>query len=185
MRKFINGLLTASLAWSCPVWMGPAWMGPAGVAHAQEPGVADLPGGSQNQGAFSAIENADFVVLVAFDPACALPKKALSTVSKLSERFTKQSATFYLVNAEIGGEEGSVAARVQRQGLDIPVLMDSRSVIFEALGITQPVEAMVLRSQGWEVVWQGQVSRLSRALKRVVAGRKPPRSTPAAECRKA
>lgn len=123
------------------------------------------------------LEHVDYAVLVAFDPACAQRLKALPDVQKLSERYLRRRVGVFLLNAEFGGEGGSVSSEVQRRGLDLPVLMDDRRLILDSLGLAAFREAMVFRSADWGLLWEGDVDGLSRALGRVVAGKKPPRSS--------
>ena len=122
------------------------------------------------------MEHFDYVVLFAFDAACAQRLNALAEARKLSERYRDHGVQVFLLNAEFGDELGSVRSEVQRWGLELPVLMEDRRVVLDSLGFTTSREAMLLRTGDWNLLWQGSVGGLSKALRRVVAGEKPPRS---------
>ena len=122
------------------------------------------------------MEHFDYVVLVAFDAACAQRLNALAEARKLSERYRDHGVQVFLLNAEFGDELRSVRSEVQRRGLELPVLMEDRRVVLDSLGFTTSREAMFLRTGDWNLLWQGSVGGLSKALRRVVTGEKPPRS---------
>lgn len=164
MRRFLSTAMAMCLA--------------ASVANARDAAIEnfellDQAGQAQELYYFGDVE---YVVLVSFSNACPELERALPQVSKLAAKYGGGKARFFLINSEPGSERESVKATADRLGLTVPVLMDDAQLIGEALGITHAAEAMLVRTNGWKLVWQGSVSGIDKSLKRVLAGKKAPRS---------
>ncbi len=70
--------------------------------------------------------------------------RSLSQFRALRERYADQPVRFFMINAMAMEDRVTVAAAVSRQGLDVPVLLDSAQLVAQRLALQHVGEVMVL-----------------------------------------
>ena len=122
--------------------------------------------------------DASYVVLVSHAAACGELEQAMPHVAQLTKKYAEADARFLLINSDLQATRGVVKAAADGAGLAVPVLMDDAQLLGEALGLAPAGEALLVRTDGWQLVWQGPVKGVDRARKRVLNGKRGPRSRP-------
>lgn len=120
--------------------------------------------GSGTQYNMSSLTSEKAAVLIFFGNRCAYNKYYINRIRTLSKEFTSSQVSFILVNSnsiELMEEESETEMKkfLERNGLNLPYLMDSDKQLKNLLGASRSPEAFVLKFKGGiaEKVYSGAI----------------------------
>ena len=100
----------------------------------------------------------------------------VSTLKKLQDDWEKEKVEFLMINATGSDTRQAIGEELQKNLLNLPVLIDDSQIISRALGLTVTPQALVLWPQDkWKISFRGPISELGAALRTS----EPSRSVPA------
>src|SRR4051812_38891494 len=95
------------------------------------------------------------VVLFFTGTGCPIARKSAGKLLELKKRFGDE-ITVWLVNSELGADGPSVKKETEELGLaELPVLLDARQALAQALGVQRTAESLVIDTKTWSILYRG------------------------------
>ena len=107
------------------------------------------------------------VVLMSHANACAAQAEAVGALNEARGDYESGGVAFLMVNSVDARAE--IAERAGELGVASPVLVDATGIVGASLGFTRAAEALVVRTDGWQVAWRGAPTGLAKALDAVLS----------------
>lgn len=105
-------------------------------------------------------KNSAAVVIISQANGAAYSKAAAPAIKALKEKYGPQNVTFLLLDPTSADNRDTIAADMQKIGLDLPVMMDDTQLVGESLGVSRVSEAFVIEPKTWNVVYHGPINDL-------------------------
>ena len=102
--------------------------------------------------------DAKVVVLMVQGNGCPVVRNALIDLATVRERFRGEPVRFLMINSNLQDDEVSIRAEAQEWGIDLPVLVDDKQEVGEALGFTRTAEALVIDTQSRALAYRGPIN---------------------------
>jgi peroxiredoxin len=134
--------------------------------------VADftLPDQNQKPHQLYALANASAVVLVTQGDGCPIVRNLATTLRSLQSKYEPKGVKFMMLNPNLQDNRDEVIQEAKDYGYNLPILMDSKQVVGERLGVQRTAEVFVINPKTWQVLYHGPVDdRLSYGLQKDAA----------------
>lgn len=137
-----------------------------GVAWASNPGqrvdnfkLSDEAGKTHE---LYALQDRKAIVLMTQGNGCPIARLAMPALREVRAKYQPKDVAFFLINSNLHDDREAVAAEVKEFGFDMPVLLDSKQTVGEALHFTRTAEVLVIRPKDWKLMYRGPIDdRLS------------------------
>jgi len=155
MKSFEIRLKVISLVCGCAFAMA------SGAAWALTPGqrvqnfkLSDEAGKSYE---LYALKDRKVVVLMTQGNGCPIARLAMPPLRDVRAKYDAKDAMFFLINSNLQDDRESVAAEAKEFAFDMPVLLDGKQTVGEALHFTRTAEVLVIRTQDWKLMYRGPI----------------------------
>jgi len=102
------------------------------------------------------------VVLMTQGNGCPIARLAMPALREVRAKFPPNDVTFLLINSNLHDDRAAVAAETKEFAFDIPILLDSKQTVGEALHFTRTAEVLIIRTKDWKLMYRGPIDdRLS------------------------
>ena len=109
------------------------------------------------------------VVVMMQGNGCPIVRLAMHPFREVRDRFRDQGVEFILINSNLQDTAASVRAEAKEFEFGLPIWMDSKQQVGEALGVTRTAEVFVFEPKTWKLMYHGPVDdRLSYEKQRPV-----------------
>lgn len=106
--------------------------------------------------------NRKAVVLMIQGNGCPIVRQAIPSLREVRDQYQAQGVEFLLLNSNLQDSSESIAREAQEFGFGLPILVDSRQNVGEALGVQRTAEVFVIDPKSWKLVYRGPIDdRLS------------------------
>ncbi len=129
--------------------------------------LMDHAGGSHELHYFA---DAPAMVLMTHNTSCATLPDSLQELTSIHEQFAPQGAEIMLINSDLRDDRGSVRAAAAREGIALPILLDTTQIIGESLIAATAGEALVIDPRTWTLAYRGDVKGARQAVAQLVQG---------------
>ena len=129
--------------------------------------LMDHAGGSHELHYFA---DAPAMVLMTHNTSCATLPDSLQELTSIHEQFAPQGAEIMLINSDLRDDRGSVRAAAAREGIALPILLDTTQIIGESLMAATAGEALVIDPRTWTLAYRGDVKGARQAVAQLVQG---------------
>ena len=129
--------------------------------------LMDHAGGSNELHYFA---DAPDMVLMTHNTSCATLPDSLQELTSIHEQFAPQGAEIMLINSDLRDDRGSVRAAAAREGIALPILLDTTQIIGESLMAATAGEALVINPRTWTLAYRGDVKGARQAVAQLVQG---------------
>jgi peroxiredoxin len=103
------------------------------------------------------LKNAKAVVLVTQGDDCPIVRNISNTLKGLQAKYEPQGVTFLMLNPNLQDSPSDVAQEAKEWGYTMPILMDAKQSVGEALGVQRTAEVFVINPKTWQIVYHGPV----------------------------
>jgi hypothetical protein len=110
------------------------------------------------------------VVLIAQGNGCAANAATFPDIKQLRAKYTPQNVEFLMINSNLADRREQIVAAAQKEGIELPILMDETQLIGESLGLQRNGEVLVINPKGWKLAYRGNTQDTAAALDSVLAG---------------
>jgi mono/diheme cytochrome c family protein len=118
--------------------------------------------------------DAPAIVLVTQQNGDAVIRGEAGQVNKLAADYGGKGVEFMMLNSSLKDGLEAIQAEAAKAGYKLPVLMDDKQIIGEALGVSRSGEAIVIDPKTWQVAYHGAVAGLPAALDALLAHQSVP-----------
>ncbi|MBB6094442.1 peroxiredoxin [Povalibacter uvarum] len=102
------------------------------------------------------------IVLMVQGNGCPIVRQAIPALREVRDQYQSQGVEFLLLNSNLQDSSDSIAKESQEFGFGLPVLVDSKQQVGEALGVQRTSEVFVIDPKTWRLVYRGPIDdRLS------------------------
>ena len=129
--------------------------------------LMDHAGGSHELHYFA---DSPAMVLMTHNTSCPTLDQSIQGLASIQQRFAAQGAEIMLINSDLRDDRGSVQAAAARQGIELPILLDTTQIIGESLMATSAGEALVIDPSSWTLAYRGDVNGAEQAVAQLVQG---------------
>ena len=109
------------------------------------------------------------VVLIAQGNSYPVNTKS-ADIKNLRDKYAPQSVAFLMINSNVPESRDQVAAAAEKQGIDLPILIDETQLIGESLGLRNNGEVLIVDPRDWTLAYRGDAQNTAAALDAVLAG---------------
>src|SRR4051794_7857882 len=110
------------------------------------------------------------VVLIAQGNGCAANAATFPDVKQLRAKYAPQNVEFLMINSNLADRREQIVAAAQKEGIELPILMDETQLIGESLGLQRNGEVLVINPKGWKLAYRGNTQDTAAALDSVLSG---------------
>lgn len=102
------------------------------------------------------------VVLMIQGNGCPIVRQAIPALREIRDQYQAKGVEFLLLNSNLQDSSESIARESKEFGFDLPILVDSKQAVGEALGVQRTSEVFVIDPKSWKLVYRGPIDdRLS------------------------
>jgi peroxiredoxin len=140
--------------------------GPAIVLAAPAPAiglqlqtVADftLPDQTGQKHELYSLKNAKAVVLITQGDSCPIVRNISNTLKALQAKYEPMGVAFMMLNPNLQDSPSDVVQEAKDWGYHMPILMDAKQTVGEALRVQRTAEVFVINPKTWQIVYHGPV----------------------------
>jgi peroxiredoxin len=129
-----------------------------------------LPDQNQQSHELYKLAGASSVVLVTQGDGCPIVRNLASTLKGLQAKYEPKGVKFLMLNPNQQDNPTEVIQEAKDYGYNLPILMDAKQTVGEALGVTRTAEVFVINPKTWQVLYHGPVDdRLSYGTQKAAA----------------
>ena len=152
---------TGALAAALLVPMAGAQAAPATTAASAQklPVIGDftLPDQTGKAHHLYNLASAKAVVLVTQGDSCPIVRNISNTLKTLQTKYEPMGVTFMMLNPNLQDSPADVIAEAKDWGYNMPILMDAKQTVGEALGVERTAEVFVINPKTWQIIYHGPV----------------------------
>lgn len=102
------------------------------------------------------------IVVMVQGNGCPIVRQAIPALREVRDEYRAQGVEFLLLNSNLQDSSESIAKESKEFGFDLPILVDSKQQVGEALGVQRTSEVFVIEPKTWKLVYRGPIDdRLS------------------------
>jgi peroxiredoxin len=134
--------------------------------------IADFTLTDQNQQSHELykLANASAIVLVTQGDGCPIVRNLATTLKGLQTKYEPKGVKFMMLNPNLQDDRADVIQEAKDYGYDLPILMDTKQLVGEQLGVVRTAEVFVINPKTWQIIYHGPIDdRLSYGLQKDVA----------------
>jgi peroxiredoxin len=134
--------------------------------------IADftLPDQNQQSHELYKLADASAIVLVTQGDGCPIVRNLATALRALQAKYEPKGVKFMMLNPNLQDNSADVIQEAKDYGYNLPILMDSKQVVGERLGVVRTAEVFVINPKTWKIIYHGPVDdRLSYGLQKDVA----------------
>jgi peroxiredoxin len=129
-------------------------------AAASAPGqIADftLPDQTGKTHELYSLKDAKAVVLITQGDSCPIVRNISNTLKGLQAKYEPMGVKFMMLNPNLQDSPADVVQEAKDWGYAMPILMDAKQTVGEALGVTRTAEVFVINPKTWQIIYHGPV----------------------------
>jgi peroxiredoxin len=109
------------------------------------------------------------VVIMIQGNGCPIVRLGIHAFREVRDQYRDRGAEFFLINSNLQDTAETVRAEAKEFGFGLPIWLDSKQNVGEALGVTRTAEVFVFDPKTWKLMYHGPVDdRLSYEKQRPV-----------------
>ena len=117
-------------------------------------------------------KDANAIVLIAHSNNCDMVAADSEAYNALQKDYADQGVKVLMINSDQKGSRDAIAANVEKNGLNIPVLHDTAQIIGSSLELANTGEVLVIEPDSKKIVYRGNAGTAARAaLDSLIAGK--------------
>lgn len=117
-----------------------------------------------------ALKDQKAIVIMTQGNGCPIARHAMLALREIRGQYQAKGVSFLLINSNLQDTAETVAAEVKEFEFDMPVMLDSKQTVGEALHFTRTAEVLVINPQDWKLMYRGPIDdRLSYEKQRPAA----------------
>ena len=106
--------------------------------------------------------NSKAIVVMVQGNGCPIVRQAIPALREVRDEYRSKGVEFLLLNSNLQDSSESIAKESKEFGFDLPILVDSKQQVGEALGVQRTSEVFVIDPKTWKLVYRGPIDdRLS------------------------
>ncbi len=132
---------------------------PAPAVGSQIRTIADftLPDQTGQKHELYSLKNAKAVVLITQGDSCPIVRNISNTLKALQAKYEPVGVTFMMLNPNLQDSPAEVVQEAKDWGYHMPILMDAKQTVGEALGVERTAEVFVINPKTWQIIYHGPV----------------------------
>ena len=97
------------------------------------------------------------VVVMVQGNGCPIVRQAIPALREVRDEYRAKGIEFLLLNSNLQDSSESIAKESKEFGFDLPILVDSKQQVGEALGVQRTSEVFVIDPKSWKLVYRGPI----------------------------
>jgi peroxiredoxin len=103
------------------------------------------------------LTNAKVIVLVTQGDSCPIVRNISNTLKALQAKYEPMGVTFMMLNPNQQDSPADVVQEAKDWGYAMPILMDAKQTVGEALHVERTAEVFVINPKTWQIIYHGPV----------------------------
>jgi peroxiredoxin len=103
------------------------------------------------------LKTAKVVVLITQGDSCPIVRNISNTLKGLQAKYQPLGVTFMMLNPNLQDSPADVVQEAKDWGYNMPILMDAKQTVGEALGVERTAEVFVINPKTWQIIYHGPV----------------------------
>jgi peroxiredoxin len=131
--------------------------------------IADftLPDQNQQSPELYKLTDASAIVLVTQGDGCPIVRNLATALRALQAKYEPKGVKFMMLNPNLQDDRADVVQEAKDYGYNLPILMDTKQVVGERLGVVRTAEVFVINPKTWQIIYHGPIDdRLSYGLQK-------------------
>ncbi|MBT7335962.1 MAG: redoxin family protein [Gammaproteobacteria bacterium] len=101
--------------------------------------------------------DASAIVFMVQGNGCPIVRNAMPTFKTIRDTYADKGIQFFMLNANLQDNRGSINQEAEAFGYDMPILIDQTQIIGEALDLVRTGEVFVVDPKTWSIVYTGAI----------------------------